>query len=448
MEAPSTAKAFSRLENLPEEILDSIAGYAPGDILSFRSASKAIQEKTQHAFLRDLISVRTLWVNRPSMQSLENLSKSEALGQHVRKILIMNYEWEVDTAEGIWGDGDDLDDEETRLFKAFYDDWTDQTYLLQSGAFTMFLAQILPKFPKLEAIELFPSEYNDDFEPNTRLEWIERVALSSTLTDEFINSSWLSLCQAIIASGWKPKSLKVGMDEDNQLRAECLICLVKPQRQLLALAFSQLDIVHLGFQLPYGGLDLKMVLEALVDFLKLCSNISELSLQASDEDGDPYNYREEDSMVSNIDKWPIFPKLRSLTLCWMHCYTEHLQSYIMKHQATLKRLGLSDVHLKEDDTWRLLLEEIGEKLDLDEVDISFFEERHGQVEMVFEKRPNIKQAIEDRVREGIFCYKCSNGAGDYDSDDPEGYDSDDGAEIDSELHSLVDEDEDDDWEDE
>ena len=450
MEIISTSSTQQKLDTLPEEILDSIARFAPQDIRSLRSSCKAVEQKTFHAFLKVVINVRTLWVNRPSMTSLRNLSQSERLAPHVQKIIIMPYEWDVDLADALWADGSDLDEGEAKEFKEFYEEWTEQTYLAQSGAWTMYLAQLLAAFPNLDGIDMFPSFMNEDFfGDHTRLTFQERTGLSQSLSSDYINQLWFSLCQAIIGTDWKPKSIRVGLDQDNHLHPDGLICLPKPQRKYLTGSFAQLNKLYLAFSIPNSNPDHKMLLKALNEFLKLCTNVSELALQVTEDHEDSYSYDDDERYISNVEAWPIFPNLEYFEFSYARCNSVQLRDFLKKHRATLRELILIELDFVEEDIWRIFLEGVGEELDLDKADISLYEERHGNIDMINAKRPNIKQAIQDRVLEGIFCYRCSRPGG---FDSPPTMDSDeyssDGAELDSEMHSLADDDEEDDWEDE
>jgi hypothetical protein len=363
----------------------------------------------------------------------------------------MNYEWDIDEAEGLWGSGEGLDEDEVQHFDHFYEQHPDQAYLLQSGSVAMSLARILPLLPKLETILMFPPEMpwpNFEWATPARYEWLDRLALGSTPSEEFINGLWFSLCQAMLTCKWKPKMLHLGMDDENQLPGECFSSLVKPQRALLASTFEQLDVLSLGIHVPSDEPQHNLWLVAFTEFLKLCKNVSGLSLRFVDESDDYDGLDHMEPLLSNIRDWPTFHKLHMLELCWIRCHYPQLLDFFQKHRASLKKLYLADVAFAEQDHWRLFLEGVSEHTDLDEADITMYEARHGTIRMIEAKRPLIQQAIEDRVRDGIFCQRCAGGIVESsDDDDVEGSFDSDGAEIDSELHSLVDE-EDEDWEDE
>lgn len=440
-----------KLEALPEEIIDNIARQIPANTSNLRLTCKTLEEKVHHAFLTDVVSERVLWVNRASIQSLEDIANSDRLGPHVRKIIIMNYEWDIEEAEGLWGDGEGLDADELQPFNYFYKQQPDQTYILQSGSLAMSLARILPRLPKLETILMFPPELpwpTLEWATPIRYTWLERLALGSTPTEEFIISLWFNICQAMLASKWKPKMLHLGMDDENQLPGECFSSLVKPQRALLAPTFEHLDVLSLGIHVPSDEPQHNLWLVAFTEFLKLCKSVSGLSLRFVDDSDDYDGLDHMEPLLSNMSDWPTFHTLDMLELCWIRCHYLQLLEFLQKHRTSLKKLYLADVVFAEQDHWRLFLEGVGENTDLDEADITMYEARHGAIRMIEAKRPLIQQAIEDRVRDGIFCQRCAGGHHESDSDDLDGSLDSDGAEIDSELHSLVDEGEDEEWEDE
>jgi hypothetical protein len=442
MATPDSIKVLVSLQNLPEEILDNIACHAMMDALNLRLTCRAIEQKTFHSFTKDIIGTRSVWVNRRSLQSLEDIANNDKLGRHVRRILVMNYEWELETAEGIWGDGEGMDEAETRLFKHFYEQHGDQMYILQSGMFTMTMTQIFSKLPNLECLEVFPSEHSNDFAPYGRLEVRDQLGLSTGLSEEFINAVWFSICQSLIASARMLKTLVAGQDEENILRPECFTSLVRPQKALLAPVLGQLSKLRMGCDIPTEQPQSKIWFQSFSQFLHLCSSVTILSLQFADVAESAYAWDDEEGILSNMETWPTFPKLQVFEMLWFHIHLQDLIAFITRHKDTIKKLYLVEFTLAVQDDWQPLLRQVGELLDLDEVDVSMFEVRHGGIRLIEAKRPNIQQAIEDRLNLGVFCPKCEDLP-----TDPEDEDYIAGAEIDSDINSLPEDDGDPDFED-
>jgi hypothetical protein len=433
-------RAPTKLHHLPGEILDQIASFGWQTIPALRLTCKAIQEKTFHAFLGKHISTRSVWINRRSLQSLEDVANSERFGPHVRRIVIINYGWDLDAADGMWGDANDLSEDEAKEFHQFYTEHGDQTFLLQSGYVTMCLARVMMKFSKLEAVDMFHTEYHSAFEPLGRLVWPKVLGMCANSLDGFINGCWFTLCQAVISSGWQPKELSIGLDQENRLTPECITSLVQPQIMLLAPAFAQLNILNLGFEVPRHAPQKRMWNTAFTRFLKICLNVSELMLMFTDTHGTGPYYEEEEAQSSDMASWPTFPSLRSFRMYGFHCESTQLLNFLGKHRQILRTLSLTEFTLTSEDDWRVFLEGIGENFDLDELTVAMFEMRHGSVQMVETKRPLIQQAIKYRTRDGIFCPKCSAKAGitsTTSEDDADRWES--GSGLSSSLESMPDE---------
>lgn len=390
------------LSRLPGEIVGMIANEAEEHTISLRSTCRDLQQKTRHAFLDRFFTHRHIWMDEDSLTSLDKLADVPELACHTKKLTLNLHRWDEKAIFEKWGPGTHLVGAEKDAFDHANTQVNKQRFLIQSGRGYLLLSSLMRKLPCLENFEMRSWEREWELWPVTHFKAIEHGGLvrDTHVDDEFHSIIWPMAMLALSESNVQLKYFGPGgYVSQHQLRN--LMPQVLPS---IPSVFRSINSLWLGLNVPALASERRLWKTALISFLHICSNVSDLDIKFSvSDDVEPFTSNPSGFASSTIAEWPTFPNLAHFTPVMSRIPLNTLIDFLWRHRSSLKFLDLAPTGVGTSlEDWRELLRHLRCEYTLDRVKTSARivdeeDERHGHY-FLDAVGPDIADAIQEALK--------------------------------------------------